>query len=91
MELQVGTTIWSQIPLTTKMAVGAREPLLIRSGVEFRAGRELRIQVVLDASDTYKVTAYRLKRKTHERIVLEEHTEVYAENLGEIIYHAVNK
>jgi hypothetical protein len=86
-----GEIIWEQIPLATKMACGAREPFIIDCGIEFRAGRSLRISVVLEPSDTYKVEAYRIKRGSYEKVILESIEQVYVDNLGEVIYRMVNK
>jgi hypothetical protein len=92
-EMEPGSLIWKQIPITTKMACGARDAVLIGNGLRFKVGGKPMhyIEVVLAPSDTYKVTAYRIKRGSCAKVVLEEYEDVYADVLGEVIYRAVNK
>lgn len=95
----VATTTWRQIPLQTKWACGAREPISYATecgeahGLKFRVTSfPLRfVEVELDASDTYTVRYLRLKRNDYSRILLEEYSGVYCDQLGEILYSAVNK
>lgn len=90
-----GNITWKQIPIMTKMACGAREAMTYDEGRNIRfkvGGKPMRyVEVELDASDTYTVRYLRIKRGSYARIVLEEKTFVYADMLGEIIYHMVNK
>jgi hypothetical protein len=84
----VATVIWGQLPIMTKMACGAREPIAISDhALSFKVGAKgERIVVRLDPSDTY--TVQRLGRAAK---VKEETSDVYAEDLSDIVYHMVNK
>lgn len=83
----VGSTIWKQIPISTKMAVGAREPISTgRATLRFKVLRGSFVDVTLDASDTYTVEHYRVKRGTMDKVSLGKVSDVYAENLGSIVY-----
>jgi hypothetical protein len=98
---------WQQIRRGDKMACGAREAQAIgftglsgsygkTRGLRFKVlnGRKF-IEVTLAPSDTYIVRLVRLRtnRKTWEttRTVIEEHGNIYAEELSDTIYHACNK
>jgi len=93
----VADVIWSQISLNTKMACGARSPL----GSPLGVGNELsfvvlngnshRITVTLDPSDTYTVRHIKVSRKTLGFTVVEEASDVYCDNLSEVVYGMVNK
>lgn len=88
-----GQIAWSQIPVMTKMSVGAREPMLSGdAGLKFRVlSKPMRfVEVELDASDTYTVRYSHIKRGSYERVVLEEVSGVYVEQLGETIYRATH-
>jgi len=92
MEMNPANIAWRQIPVMTKMAVGAREASVSGEHGEiltFKVGRALTwIRVVYVAGlDTYKVELV----KGRSAKVVESHEDVYAENLSETIYHAVCK
>jgi hypothetical protein len=85
---------WKQIPVSTKMACGAREPRCSSDGkLCFRVeSKPMRfVEVSLDADDTYTVEYLRVKRGSYDRVSIEKASGVYVENLGETIYHQVNK
>ena len=91
-----GQIIWSQIPVMTKMACGARQAVLTHEGkgVQFRVtNKPMRyVEVVLDeGADLYNVTHGRVKRGSYEHVIMETANGVFAEDLGEVIYHMVNK
>jgi hypothetical protein len=89
----VPDVIWSQVSLATKMACGARSPLGSGNTLTFvvLSGKQYRIEVTLDPSDTYTVRYIKLSSRGTGFHVLEEATDVYCDNLSEVIYHMVNK
>lgn len=86
----VANTIWKQIPMTTKMAVGARKPIADsdKKSLKFQVLRApMRfVMVTLDPSDTYTVEFFRLKKNNYQKVTLGKQSGVYAEDLGHIIY-----
>lgn len=85
---------WKQIPVMTKMACGARQPRCSSDGkLAFRVeSKPMRfVEVTLNADDTYAVEYLRIKRGSYQRVSIEKAEGVYAEDLGETIYHQVNK
>lgn len=96
---QIAKTIRQQIGVPNLMACGAREWKLLgfdspKKGLQFRvnAGAKRQyIKVILEPNDTYTVISYRLKRVTDEHIDINDVYDIYCENLGETIYHMVNK
>lgn len=91
-------TIWKQISVQTKMAVGARQVTVVGSDDEYKISFKVHskpyrfIEVEYDYSmDLYNVEYFRLKRNDFSRISLEKTEQVYADQLSEIIYHMVNK
>jgi len=96
---EIGNTIRKQIGLANLMAVGAREWKLLgfsepKKGLQFRVNSTAKrqfIKVVLEPNDTYTVISYRLKRVTDEHIDIQDVYDIYCEQLGETVYHMVNK
>lgn len=91
---EIAQTTWNQIPTMTKMACGARERMFDAKGtLTFKVGgKPMRfVCIELDPSDTYNVEHYRLKRGSYDKVSLESASGVYADALGEIVYHMVNK
>jgi len=87
---ETANATWNQISVATKMACGAREVAYDSTGLRFKVGgRQRWIEIELDASDTYTVRLVRVHK--YERIVVEEHSDVYADQLSECVYHACNK
>ena len=85
-------TIWQQITVWTKMACGARRAGCDNDNTlsfDVLTGSTNRIVVRLDPSDTY--TVQRTKRKKYNVMVVEEATDVYVDNLNEVIYKMCNK
>lgn len=84
-----GQITWQQIPVMTKMAVGARNAVTYgEAGLQFKVGGRMRtIQVELDPTDTYTVRLVRVTRN-YERVVMSEVSGVYVEQLAETIYRA---
>lgn len=71
---------WNQIPLSVKMAVGARDVRLFPDMLAFRAGRGWWIRITLDPSDTYLV------EKVTSRLEVKDRREnVYCDVLGDVI------
>ena len=93
----VAKIIRQQITKEILMSCGARDYKFLdstRLGTQFRVGagnKRQFIEVELMASDTYEVTLFRLKAKTNEKIIVEQYDDVYCNQLGHIVYHAVNK
>ena len=95
-EPQRGRTIWGQISMATKMAVGAREVAVddkkgyLHFRVTKKHGDFRKIVVQLTPMDTYDVKLVKMKRGTYEPITEYEATDIYAESLSEIIYDMVH-
>lgn len=87
----IGSIIWQQINVMTKMSVGARSPMAYEKGLIFGvlSGNKTFIEVELEPSDTYKVSL--IKMKKWDRVVLKSLDSVYVDNLNEVIYSIVNK
>ena len=91
-----GRIIWSQISLATKMAVGARDPVVDdkKGYLHFRVtktpGDFRKIQVQLTPMDTYDVRLITINRRTYEVVTEKEARDIYAEDLSEIIYDMVH-
>lgn len=87
--------IWKQIPVMTKMACGARKARTVgENTLTFQVTNKPMRYVKVEyqpGPDHYDVTHLRVKRGTYEQIELEKAEGVYAEDLGETIYHQVNK
>lgn len=84
--------IWTQITIGTKMACGARRPMCVNDNTltfDVLSGAKNAIVVTLDPSDTY--TVQRTKRKKYNVTVEEEMSDVYVDNLNEVIYRMCNK
>lgn len=91
MDNSIGQTIWQQITLATKMACGARDAVLLANGVQFTVLRSkaTKIQVMLNANDTYTVNFMRIRKYNFD--LVERADEVYVDNLNEVIYRMCNK
>ena len=78
----------------TKMACGAREATRTSEGkLRFKVGgKPMRyIEVSLNGADLYDVVHFRIKRNDYSRVELESTTDLFADTMGEVIYHMVNK
>lgn len=86
--IEVAHTILEQLGSNRFMVMtGARNMTAGRQGLgsltmTLPRGRYLRI--TLDASDTYTIEHFRIKRGTFERVELASEAGVYAEDLGQI-------
>jgi len=90
--MAMATTAWRQIPVGVKMSLGAREPAGskaegVLARLTFKVGSKPLhyVEVDLDPSDTYTVRMLKLKRKTYERVVLAEASDVYCDDLGRVL------
>ena len=104
-DTSVASEIWRQISRSTKMACGAREPIAtddrtLRIKVTIKRGVSHVIYVTLDASDTYTVKlvtwrqpslAKRLEGAETVVKTVEELSDIYNDNLSEVIYRMCNK
>lgn len=93
MDAQQVNTTWQQIPVMTKMACGAREARVSSGKLQFKVGgKPMRyIEVSLNGRDLYDIVHFRVKRNDYSRVELEMANDVFAEDMGETIYHMVNK
>jgi len=91
--MAVGQTIWSQIPVMTKMACGMRDAFVGEHGeLTVKVGRAMTwIKISLNGLDLYDVEHIRVKRGTYENVILESASNVDCESLSEVVYHMVNK
>ncbi len=84
---------WQQINVSTKMACGARNPIMSNEGrtlwfdVTIRRGVKHKIEVAL-VNDEYDIKLHYI-RGTNTR-VQEEKTGIYVENLNETVYRLCN-
>lgn len=86
----VGKTIYGQISVSTKMACGIRDPIAIENGLVVTVlNRGKKIRIVLNAMDTYDIDL--LKTNTHGLHLVESKTDIYCDQLSEVIYHLCNK
>ncbi len=93
--MNAANTAWKQIPVMTKMACGAREATTHgKNELTFKVGskpmRYVRV-TYLPGSDLYAVDHFRVKRNDYSQITLKKVAGIYADQLGETIYHMVNK
>ena len=96
--LEVASTIWKQIGIGTKMAVGARSPSALADklgALTFQVGRgnATAIKVTLDFSDTYVVELVKARKHAgkYSVEVVEKIEDVFCDMLSDTIYHAVCK
>jgi hypothetical protein len=90
---EVAQTILSQISLGTKMACGSRNYIAIENGLAFNVltGNRDIISITLEPSDTYTVKRVKVAAKTKIWQTVEEVSDVYCDNLSEVIYGMVIK
>jgi len=90
---KIGSTIWKQLHMSTKMSVGARKPALLKRGITFQVhSKPMRyIEITLSYLDLYDIKYYRLKRGSYKEIVISEKTMIGVENLNSVVYSLVNK
>jgi hypothetical protein len=92
-EMTVPDLIWRQITTQTKMACGAKEPFGSKKTLQFQVRINLnqrhKIQVTLEASDTYTVKLYHIRGANVS--LKEERLNVYVDDLNETIYRMCNK
>ena len=93
--VQVAKTIISQIPMMDRMAIGFRKAVALEECDEYRGGVRFRVnsqpqrycEVTLAWDDTYRVSYYRVKRGSLDRITLATADQVYADCLGTTLYN----
>lgn len=85
----IADTIWQQIKLTTKMAVGARDPMSVRdNSLHFTVGRGNKLMITYGyGTDDYKVGLYKRGSLQPSKEV----DSVYADNLNDVVYRLVNE
>jgi hypothetical protein len=90
-------TIRQQIGAGNLMAVGGRDYLYSdKDGarfLQFTVGRSYltKIKVTLTPADTYTVEKIKLNRKSLDFKISEKAEDVHADQLGNVVYHMVNK
>jgi hypothetical protein len=87
-DLTVANTIWQQIDLNTKMAVGARSPLGDDNSLTFGvlSGKRSFVKVTLEPSDTYTVEFIKVGNAPNYKKTLVTRDDVYCDNLASVIY-----
>lgn len=84
-DVAIATVIKRQIGPMALMSCGAHEFAAIHRGLRFKVGGRLRwTEVVLDPSDTYTVTVFRLDRQ-HRRVVEYTASDVSNDQLAAVI------
>lgn len=94
MDTTIGNTIWKQISIMTKMACGMRDPKLLDSGLSVKVGGRMTwIEITLTPADTYTVELVKISKRQGRqvRLVPESFSDVYCDQLSEIVYAMVNK
>lgn len=90
--MEVATTIWGQISQNTKWACGAQFPTGSENSLTFtvriKPGVRHKVEVVLDPSDTYTVRLHQIRGASSR--VVEEHSDVYCDELSELVYRMCN-
>ena len=84
----VPNTTWRQIPLMTKMRLGARGPIgdkdTLTFAVSIKPGYAYKFSIRLDPSDTYSVTLYKIRKgRTFQEV--ETVGDIYNDSLGEVL------
>lgn len=85
------TVIWQQIPIGVKMRLGVRQVVgdESRGYLHFTVGPARRdpfkVTIQLDPGDTYTVKLVRCKLRAGETHVLEQASDVYFDQLGELL------
>lgn len=87
MDTTTGRTIYDQVSMSTKMAIGARNAVVSDKHVQCDVlnGRH-KLIVTLEPSDTYRVSLCKWTRRGLTVTTLREVSDVYAENLSETVY-----
>jgi hypothetical protein len=81
-------TAWKQIPMSTKMACGFRNPIDCGHYLAIKSNRS-HVIISLSPMDTYNV--YVISIRADKAKIKEQRADVYAEDLGEVLYHMLNK
>lgn len=90
---QIANTIWGQIPVMTKMAIGARNPKHgSNDELYFNVLRGARtwVEVKLNGLDLYDAKLVKMNNK-HELSTIAEFSNVGCEELGEAVYSLTHK
>lgn len=88
---RIGSAIWSQIPIGIKMACGAREARATENGLFFKVGRQGWIEVTLNGRDLYDVASFKTWGRAVDKSAAETASDIFAEDLAEVVYRMVNK
>lgn len=81
----IGQTIWNQITLSTKIALGAKLPVTGDNNLTFCIGRGTnhKVQIILLPSDTYKINYFKIRGT--EIILLKTFSEIYNDRLNDVL------
>jgi len=93
--VDIANTIARQIPMMDKMAIGYRRPRSMDETGERSGGLNFKVNtqpqrfcdIELLWNDTYRVTYFRIKRGSLDRITLATADQVYADCLGTTLYN----
>lgn len=93
---QVANTIKQQIGVKTLMACGARNFLASATSLEMEVLEDARaviklLTVTLNGKDLYDVELVVLSMRHMSRTVIEEKTDIFCENLSDVVYRMCNK
>ena len=82
-DIRIAQTILNQLGRTTQYCLGAKDFVAIESGVEMRTTNYngLRIRIVLDPSDTYRIETYKVRKA--EAKVIDSIDFIYNDQLAE--------
>jgi hypothetical protein len=96
--MKIANTIWQQIPVMTKMSIGARTPVGTETGLHFNVlrGQQTKVVIKYDAgADLYDVELIKIRIKDKGATVdiktLGSHSGIYADQLGETLYTLTHK
>lgn len=89
----IANTIWKQLTVHTKMAIGAREPSAGPASLKLKVGgKPMRyIEIELDRGhDLYNVHFFRLKRNDYSLVTLAKMKGVGVGELNSVVYDMVH-
>jgi len=91
----IANTIISQAGSMVLGSIGCQRPLALNECAEYRGGVRFKVngpmqycEVILDWSDTYTVTHFRLEQSGRDRVVLSTISDVYSDQLTDVLWTA---
>lgn len=89
--VEIANAILDQISFWTKAACGFREMVAVERGLRVKVLRGHFLTVTLNGRDLYDVVHTRKKRGKYEWVTVESKSDIYCDQLSDVIYHMLNK